>query len=35
MNQKELTRSFRVSEQAISQRLKVLGMIQIQGNWMV
>ncbi|EGI61711.1 Mariner Mos1 transposase [Acromyrmex echinatior] len=33
-NQKELARSLGVSQSAISKRLKAMGMIQKQGNWM-
>ena len=32
-NQEELARSLGVTQQAISKRLKVMGMIQKQGNW--
>ena len=32
-NQEELARSLGVTEQAISKRLKAMGMIQKQGNW--
>ena len=32
-NQKELARSLGVTEQVISKRLKAMGMIQKQGNW--
>ncbi|EGI67648.1 Mariner Mos1 transposase [Acromyrmex echinatior] len=32
-NQKELARSLGVTQPAISKRLKVMGMIQKQGNW--
>ncbi|EGI61409.1 Mariner Mos1 transposase [Acromyrmex echinatior] len=32
-NQKELARSLRMTQQAISKRVKVMGMIQKQGNW--
>ncbi|EGI69362.1 Mariner Mos1 transposase, partial [Acromyrmex echinatior] len=32
-NQEELARSLEVTQQAISKRLKVMGMIQKQGNW--
>ena len=32
-NQEELTRSLGVTQQAISKRLKTMGMIQKQGNW--
>ncbi|EGI67886.1 Mariner Mos1 transposase, partial [Acromyrmex echinatior] len=32
-NQKELARSLGVTQQVISKRLKVMGMIQKQGNW--
>ena len=32
-NQEELTRSLGVTQQAISKRLKAMGMIQKQGNW--
>ena len=32
-NQKELARSLGVTQQAISKRLKAMGMIQKQGNW--
>ena len=31
--QKELEESLRVTQQAISKRLKAIGMIQLQGNW--
>ena len=33
-NQEELARSLVVTQQAISKRLKAMGMIQKQGNWM-
>jgi len=33
-NQEELARSLGVTQQAISKRLKAMGMIQKQGNWM-
>jgi len=32
-NQEELTRSLGVTQQAISKRLKAMGIIQEQGNW--
>jgi len=32
-NQEELARSLGVTQQAISKRFKVMGMIQKQGNW--
>ena len=32
-NQEELVRSLGVTQQAISKRLKAMGMIQKQGNW--
>ncbi|EGI59301.1 Mariner Mos1 transposase [Acromyrmex echinatior] len=32
-NQEELARSLEVTQQAISKRLQVVGMIQKQGNW--
>ena len=32
-NQEELARSLEVTQQAISKRLKAMGMIQKQGNW--
>ncbi|EGI58335.1 Mariner Mos1 transposase [Acromyrmex echinatior] len=34
-NQEELARSLRVTQPAISKRLKVMGMIQKQGNWVL
>ncbi|GFW80959.1 mariner Mos1 transposase [Trichonephila clavipes] len=33
--QQELSGSWGVTQQAISKRLKVMGMIQIQGNWVL
>ena len=33
-NQEKLARSLGVTQQAISKRLKAMGMIQKQGNWM-